>query len=155
MTFQISALPGETFAPLFDLDDASLCHRGARRCVADARPGFPCRVSLDDAAPGETVILLSYVHLDADSPYRASGPIFVRQGARRASPAPREVPHLLRSRTLSVRAYDGRSLMLAADVVDGRDLEQAVGRLFDDERAAFLHVHFAKPGCYACRIDRA
>ena len=155
MTFQISALSGEGFAPLFDMDDATLRQHGARRYVADARPGFPCRVSLEDATPGESVILLPYAHLEADSPYRASGPIFVRHGARRASPAVNEVPDLLRLRSLSVRAYDRESLMLAAEVTEGRDLEETIGRLLDDERAAFLHVHFAKPGCYACRVDRA
>lgn len=154
MTFQISALPDDLFGPWFAMDDDALRQRGARRYVADRRPGFPCRVSLEDAAPGETLILVPYTHLDTDSPYRASGPVFVREGARRATPAVNEVPHLLRLRPLSVRAYDRGSLMVAADVVDGRELEQAIDRLFGDERVEFLHVHYAKPGCYACRIDR-
>ena len=154
MSFQISALDEEAFRPLFALDEEALRHHGARRCVADRRPGFPCRVSLEDADPGDTVILLPYVHLDADSPYRASGPIFVREGARRATPAPGEVPELLRRRPLSVRAFDRDSLMLASDVVEGPALEQAIDRLFADRQVEFLHVHFARPGCYACRIDR-
>lgn len=154
MDFQISSLPDHAFRPLFTLDDEALRRRGARRCIADRQPGFPCRVSLEDAAPGETVILTPFVHLDIDSPYRASGPIFVRETARRAVPAPGEVPELLRLRPLSVRAYDSASLMVAADVVDGRELEGAVERLFADSGVAFLHVHFARPGCYACRVDR-
>jgi hypothetical protein len=155
MTFQIASLPDEMFRQWFELDEETVRQRGARRYTANERPGFPCRVSLEDAWPGDTVMLVPYAHLDADSPYRASGPVFVRAGARRAAPAPGEVPELLRLRLLSVRGYDRRSLMRAAEVVDGRDLERAIGRLFGDDRVAFLHVHFAGPGCYACRIDRA
>jgi hypothetical protein len=155
MRFQISALPRETFAPLFALTDAELRARGAKRYVADRRPGFPCRVSLEDAEPGERVVLVPYIHQPADSPYRASGPVFVREAAIQASPGPNEVPDLLRSRLLSLRAYDAGALMVGADVVDGRELEPAVERLLADARTQYIHVHLARPGCYACRIDRA
>lgn len=148
MSFQISALPREP-------DDAQSSARGAKRYVADRRPGFPCRVSLTDAAPGERVILVPFTHHDADSPYRASGPIFIREAARQASFSVNEVPELLRLRLLSVRAYDANALMVDADVVDGRELESAVARLFSDRQVNYLHVHFARPGCFACRIDRA
>jgi hypothetical protein len=152
--FRISALPFGLFQPLFALDDEQLRQLGARRYVVDSQPGYPCRVSLEDAAPGETVILTPYSHLDADSPYRARGPVFVREGARQAVPAVNEVPELLRRRPLSIRAYDRDSLMIGADVADGAEFERSVARLFGDPRVAFLHVHFAKPGCYACRVDR-
>ena len=155
MAFRVSALPEQEFAELFSLDESELRSRGAKRYIADSRPGFPCRVSLEDAAPGEPVILLPFAHQTADSPYKASGPIFVREGARRAAPAIDQVPELLRLRMLSVRAYDGQSLMRDADVVDGRDLEAVVERFFANPRVSYLHVHFARPGCYACRIDRA
>lgn len=155
MAFRISALPDDVFRPLFAMDDEALRRLGARRCVADQRPGYPCRVSLEDAAPGETVILAPFTHLDADSPYRATGPVFVREAARRAVPAVGEVPALLRLRPLSLRAYDDSWSMVAAEVVDGRGLERGVAALFADDRVRFLHVHFARPGCYACRIDRA
>ncbi len=154
MGFQISALRKEDFAHLFTLDEARLEALGARRYVADRRPGFPCRVSLEDATPGEQVVLLPFTHQPAASPYRASGPIFVRETAHQASPAIDEVPELLRSRLLSVRAYDAAAAMIDADVVDGRELESLVSRLLDNPRADYLHVHFARPGCYACRIDR-
>jgi DNA segregation ATPase FtsK/SpoIIIE-like protein len=39
-------------------------------------------------------------------------------------------------------------------LTDGKDIEAAIARLFADARAAYLHVHFASPGCYAARIDR-
>ena len=155
MSFQIVSLPLEPFAPFFALDDERLRARGAKRYVADRQPGFPCRVSLLDAAPGEHVVLVPFSHQDADSPYRASGPIFVRENARRASVAVNEVPGLLRLRVLSVRAYDADGLMVDADVVDGPALESAVERSFTDARVEYLHLHFARPGCFACRVDRA
>lgn len=155
MEFQISALPLDTFAPLFAMDEARLQSIGAKWYVADRTPGFPCRVSLEDAAPGERLLLVPFTHQPADSPYHASGPVFVRESARRALPGANEVPEQLRSRLLSVRAYDAGSFMVGADVVDGPELESLVERLFTDSRVNYLHVHFAKPGCYACRIDRA
>jgi hypothetical protein len=155
VSFQISSLPRDQFDSLFTLDEAQLKARGAKRCIADRSPGFPCRVSLEDAAPGESLLLVPYTHQPADSPYRASGPIFVREAARRASPGVNAVPELLRRRLLSVRAYDVDASMVDADVVDGRELESVVERLFSGPEVRYLHVHFARPGCYACRVDRA
>lgn len=154
MSFRIVSLPREPFAEFFALDDEQLKARGAKRYVADRRPGFPCRVSLEDATHGERVVLVPFTHQGAGSPYRASGPIFVREGAERATPGVDEVPELLRLRLLSVRAYDVDGLMVDADVVDGHDLEPAIARLFDERRVDYLHVHFARPGCFACRVDR-
>jgi hypothetical protein len=155
MGFRISALPEQEFEPLFALDDAQLSAVGAKRYIADRRPGYPCRVSLEDAAPGESVLLVPFRHQPADSPYRASGPVFVREHARRRPFEPNDVPEVLRSRLLSVRAYDIASLMVDADVVEGRDLEALIERVFGNPDVRYLHVHFARPGCYACRVDRA
>jgi Protein of unknown function (DUF1203) len=155
MTFQVSSLARDRFEELFQLDDEALSRRGMKRYVADKKPGFPCRVSLEDAEPGERVLLLPFEHQYADSPYHASGPIFVREQARNAVVSADTVPALLRTRLLSVRAYDGNDLMIDADVVEGRDVEALVARFLDDRRVSYLHVHFARPGCYACRIDRA
>jgi len=155
VTFQISALARDRFTPLFPLSTDTLAARHIKRCVADQPRGFPCRVSLREASVGERVLLLSYEHQPADSPYRASGPIYVREDAVEATLAPNDVPDILRTRILSVRAYDDRHLMPASDVVDGTALETVVERLFADERVRYLHVHLAKAGCYACRIDRA
>jgi hypothetical protein len=155
MSFQIVSLPIEPFAPLFALDNEQLRARGAKRYVADRQPGFPCRVSLADATPGECVLLVPFTHQDTSSPYRASGPIFVRENAERVSVGMNQVPDLLRLRVLSVRAYDADGMMVDADVVDGRDLESLIDRLFSEPCVEYLHVHFARPGCFACRVDRA
>ena len=155
MTFQIHALPVEPFVADFSLTDAALRERRIRRVVADNRPVYPCRVSLQDADEGDRLLLLPYLHHDVDTPYRASGPIYVREAALRALPAVDEVPALLRSRLLSLRAYDARGMLVWADVVPGTELESGIAQLFAIERSAYLHVHYAKPGCYACRVERA
>ena len=154
MNFRIEGLAPDAFQHLFWLDDESLAARGARRQVADHKPGFPCRVSLEDAEPGEEVLLLNHEHHAVDTPYRASGPIYVRKGATPWRGAAGEVPTMLRSRLLSIRGYDARGTMRASDVCDGSDLESALLNLFEDPRISYLHVHNAKPGCFNCRVDR-
>ncbi len=84
MSFRILGLPAEPFAPLFELDDEALESRRIRRFVADEPHSAPCRISLDDAVPGERLLLMAYEHQPAASPFRASGPIFVRETARSA-----------------------------------------------------------------------
>lgn len=154
MDYIVKGLPLEPFAPLFGLDDASLAERGIVRMTADAKPGFPCRVTLEDAEPGETLLLLNWRHLDADTPYRSDGPIFVRESATAARELRNAIPEQQRTRLLSVRAYDAAGWMHAADVVEGVALEPLIERLFADARIDCLHVHNARRGCYACRIER-
>ncbi len=153
MNFRISGLPAAQFADWFTLSDAELAARHAVRRVADSKPGFPCRVSLTDADVGEEVLLINYEHLPVDSPYRASHAIYIRAGEQTCD-VDDCVPPMLRSRLLSLRAYDAAGMRTAADVVEGTELEAGIGKLFSDERSQYLHVHFARPGCYAARIDR-
>ncbi len=154
MTFKISALPAERFAHLFDQNEETLRTQGVERRVVDECPGAPCRVSLEDVALGERVLLLNYEHLPSRSPYRASHAIFIKEGARQAKPLPNEIPESLRRRLLSVRAFDAADMMLDADVVSGTELERVVEHMLADKRINYLHVHNAKQGCYHARVDR-
>ena len=154
MDYIVSGLPSDPFAPLFGLDEASLALHGVVRMTADATPGYPCRITLEDAEPCETLLLLNWRHLDADTPYRADGPIFVRESARATAELRNTIPQQQRSSLLSVRAYDAAGWMHDADVIEGIALETLIARLFADPQVAFLHVHNARRGCYACRIDR-
>jgi hypothetical protein len=154
MSFRITGLAPESFTHLCGLDDEALARFGAVRYVADTKPGFPCRVTLEDAEPGESVLLLNYVHQSAATPYHASHAIFVREGASRAATFVDEIPASLRLRPLSVRAFDANGMMLDADVVDGANLEPLIERFLDNAATAYLHVHNAKRGCYAARVDR-
>ena len=154
MSFRIRGLPAAQFAHWFALGDAELKQRDAVRRIADSKPGFPCRISLTDADVGEQVLLINYEHLAADSPYRARHAIYIRAGEQTCDVVD-EVPPMLRSRLLSLRAFDTANMLTAADVVDGGALEAAIGTMLADPRVAFLHVHFARPGCYAARVERA
>lgn len=155
MAFRITGLSPEPFRHLFGLPDDDLARLGVRRCVVDQFPGYPDRIEMRDAAPGETVLLLNHVSQPADTPYRASHAIFIREGATRAYEAVDEVPAVLRTRLLSLRAFDDEGMMRDADVVEGSGIEAVIERLFADPAVSYIHVHNAKRGCYAGRIDRA
>jgi hypothetical protein len=155
MTFQIVALDGAPFAPLFDLSDAELAARGIARRTCDERHAFPCRVSLVDAEPGEELLLLPFAHHDVATPYRSTGAIFVRRGAIQARLAPGEIPDQLARRLLSVRAYDRDGWMLEADVVPGAELAAKLERVFARAEVAYAHLHNAKPGCFAATALRS
>ena len=154
MDYRIKGLPLAPFQPLFGLDETELAARGIVRMVADSKPGYPCRITLEDAEPGESLLLLNWRHQDADTPYRADGPIFVREAAMETRELRNAVPQQQRDRLLSVRAYDAQGWMHDADVLQGTELEAAIERSFADARIDYLHVHNARRGCYACRVER-
>ncbi len=154
-SFQLIALPHQQFETLFIKSDTELRAIGVRRVVIDESPGFPCRISLADAAVGETVLLLPFTHHDVSSPYRASGPIFIRKDARTAEPGVDEIPMMFRHRLHSIRGYDAAATLTAAAVSKGSELEESIGRLIADVNVSYLHIHNAGPGCYNCWAKRA
>jgi hypothetical protein len=155
MPFRITGLSSAPFQPLFGLSDAELAQRGVKRYVADKKPGFPDRIEMRDAEPGETLLLLNHICQPADTPYRATHAIFVREGATQTFDAVDQVPEVMRMRLLSLRAYDAGGMMLDADVVEGVEVEPIIERLFANPAVSYIHVHNAKRGCYSGRIDRA
>jgi hypothetical protein len=155
MDFRISALEAGEFSHLFGMDTGELEKLGVKRMEVDTHPGFPCRVSLQDAAIGETVLLLNYEHQPAASPYRSRHAIFVRESAQTAQPKVNEFPESLRIRLLSLRAFGEDGLMVDADVVHGREAEPAIRKMLENKSISYLHIHNAKPGCYAARVERA
>ncbi len=64
-------------------------------------------------------------------------------------------PASLRGRMLSVRAYAQDGMMVDADVTPGDALEVLLERVFANPAVAYVHVHNAKRGCYAARVERA
>ena len=155
MSFRICGLAASEFQPLYGLDDDRLAELGIKRMRVDAHPGYPDRIELRDVAVGETVLLLNYTHQPADTPYRASHAIFVREGASEAAVAIDKVPDALRHRTISLRAFDADHMMVDADLVEGRDLGGLVESFFANPTVNYLQAHYAKRGCYAARIERA
>jgi hypothetical protein len=154
MSFRITGLSPQPFQHLFGLTDEELAKHGAVRYVADTKPGYPDRIEVRDAEPGETLILLNYVHQPADNPYHASHAIFVREGAETAYDRTNEIPDAMRLRQISLRAFDADDLMVDADLVDGGEMDSVIERFFADPHIAYIQAHYAKRGCYAARIDR-
>lgn len=152
--FQIQALDPTPFAALETLSADALTVARARREIVKAKPGTPCRVSLEDAAPGEEVILVNHMHR-THGPFAASHAIYIRPGAPRATPAPGEVPALFLHRTLSLRAFSLDSNMIDARVIQGTDLASALTDMLKDPAVAAVDIHYAGPGCYAARAVRS
>jgi hypothetical protein len=154
MAFKISGLSAAHFTSLFTLSDAELAVRGVVRMLVDRQPGFPCRVSLRDAECGETVLLLNFEHHPVATPYRSRYAIFVRENAAEAHLEVNAVPDVLRTRLVSLRAYDRAGMLIDADVMCGSVLAPAINQMLGKPETQYLHVHNAKPGCYAARVDR-
>ena len=152
--FRLVPLSMDEFAPLLTLGDEELRERSSMWLVADAKPGYPCRVSLADAEVGERILATPFIHHDVQSPYRASGPVFVRENARAARPAVGETPTMFRHRLLSLRAYDAEGMMVAATVVQGTELEQAIVEQFEGTEVEYQHIHNASLGCFDCAVER-
>ena len=149
--FQVEGIPAYEAEAL--LQDAKSMP-GTKRVVVDAHPGYPCRFSLADAQIGEEVLLLTYEHHAVTSPYRSSGPIYIRTSSEPAVLGPNKIPKMLRHRFLSLRVYDGAAMMIAAHTTKGTDLEVLIQDIFEDPAAQYIQVHNAGPGCYNCQINR-
>lgn len=154
-SFQLVGIDHEPFEPLFELSDAELAAQEIVGSIADSHPAFPCRVSLEDAAVGDGLLLLHYLHHPVGSPYRASGPIYIRRGQARRVLAPGVVPDYVARRSISVRAYDSEHMMRAAHVSEGTGVAGVLEQLFTDLAAAYIHLHNAKQGCFSCLARRA
>ena len=155
MTYRITGLAREEFAPLFELDDAELAKRGALRVMATADKGFPCRVSLEDARTGETLILLNHVSHDVETPFRASHAIYVREAAEEAVLPADEVPTVLDSRTISLRGFDASGMLRNATIALPGETDARIREMFAAGEIAYIHAHNAAPGCFAARVGRS
>lgn len=154
MPFIVRGLDPAPFAPLYGLSDAALAARNARRVVADAAPGYPDRIELRDARPGETLLLVNHEHQPHPTPFRASHAVFVLEGATEPATFLDEVPDPLRTRPISLRAFDADHDMIDAELVDGAGLARLINRFLARPEIAYLHAHYARRGCYAALIER-
>jgi len=155
MNFRITGLEAAQFEHLFGLSDAELKAHNAKRYVADEKPGFPCRLTLEDAEPGESLLLVPYRHQTSHTAYASHGPIFIRERQAPRGECVDEIPEQIKVRLISLRAYDANGMMIDADVVDGSALKPLIERFLAREDTSYLHAHFARRGCYAALIRRA
>ncbi len=155
MTYAIKGLDPAAFSFLVGADEATLASHHAVRMTVTETPGFPCRITLDDAAPGETVLLVNHVSHEGDNPYRASHAIFVGEGARKAASFVDMVPPALDRRILSLRAFDGAGMMSEAVLAKPGETDAAIRALLADPEVDHIDAHNATRGCFAARIERS
>ena len=155
MTYRFRGLEPDNYRYLFGLSDADLAKHGAVRMIADASPGFPCRIILDDAEPGESLLLLNHVSHESEGPYCASHAIFVGEGAVRAADYTDEIPPALGRRVLSLRAFDGAGMMVDAALAQPGEVDAALRQLLANPAVDHVDAHNAVRGCFAARATRA
>ncbi|MGH6652742.1 MAG: DUF1203 domain-containing protein [Sphingopyxis sp.] len=153
MTYAITGLAPENFDPLFALDDTELAARGARRVVAAADRGFPCRISLEDARAGEELILLHHVSHDVETPYRSAYAIYVRRGVEAATYVD-AVPPVFDGRPIALRGFDAANMLRDARLAGPGEADGAIRDLFADDAIAYIDAHNAAHGCFAARVKR-
>ena len=153
MTYRIEGLAPEAFESLFSMTDGELAARNAVRVTADSPGGYPCRVSLEDAAPGEELVLLNHVSNDVPTPFRTAYAIYVRKGAEAASYVD-ETPDYLGKRTLSLRGFDEAGMLKQASLAMPGEADAQVRALFERADIANIHAHKAAYGCFLARIER-
>ena len=155
MTYRINGLDPAAFAHLINFGEEELARHGAVRLVADSKPGFPCRVTLADAEPGEALLLVNHCSHDGNNPYRATHAIFVSEGAKRAASYMDDLPPAFEGRVLSLRAFDRNGMMTDAALVQPGEADATIRRLLEVSRVDHIDAHNATRGCFAARIDRA
>jgi len=153
MTYRIEGLNPAQFAGLFAMSDEELAERNARRAVADG-PGFPCRITLEEAEVGEELVLVNHVSHDAATPFRASHAIFVRKDANPACHVD-EVPDLFATRTLGLRGFDSEGMLRGALLAQPGEADGKIRALFGQPEIAEIHAHNAALGCFLARIERS
>ena len=150
--FIISGIKRQEVGHLFGLTHQELSAKGMSKIIVDEKPGYPCRISLKDANIGEEVLAINYEHHKANSPYRASGPIFIRLNTGEAKLKKNEIPRMLKHRYLSLRAYDEEGMMIDATTIDGENLAKTIDEIFDNPQSAYIQVHNAKPGVIIVKL---
>ena len=153
-------MPGFTITPLpLDLIEeartAAIAEGRAVEVTSDDDAPYPVRCCLHDASAEEGVLLLSMRPPGADSPYMATGPVYVHRERCAGYHPQSDIPDLLRGRLLSLRGYTAEHMITGTTVVSGDVVEGAAEELLARPGTAYLFAHFAGPGCYACRMDPA
>jgi hypothetical protein len=154
MTYRIQGLSPAPFAAFFTMDDEALANCRARRIVAAADRGYPCRVSLQDARAGETLVLVHHVSHDVETPYRSAYAIYVREQARMPAVYIDELPSVFEGRPIALRGFGADGLLKAAHLALPGEADTGIRRLFEMSDIASIHAHNAAHGCFAARIDR-
>lgn len=155
MRYRITGLDRQTFAELFEMDDAALAEQGAVRVMAAADKGWPCRISLEDAKAGEKLILLNHVSHDVSTPYRSSYAIYVRGAANQTAEYVDETPPVFEGRPMAFRAFDREGMLRSAALALPGQADAKIRELFENQEIAYIHAHNAAHGCFSAKVERA
>ncbi|WP_205480459.1 DUF1203 domain-containing protein [Sphingomonas arenae] len=153
MSYRIEGLAAQQFAHLYGLSEAELFSRGVLRVTADG-PGFPCRITLEEAEPGTQLLLLNHVSQPLDTPFRSSHAIYVTEGAEEAASFVDEPPPVMRTRALSLRGFDYHGMLKACLLAMPGEADLRIRDMLKDQDVAEIHAHNAAAGCFSARIVR-
>jgi hypothetical protein len=153
--FKFVALDKSEFDLFMNLNDEELESHQAKWMTVDEDPGYPCRVSLEDAKIGERVLFMPYWHHDVKSAYRAMGTVLVRENVKTTKLETNQVPQMLLHRLLSIRAYGANNMMVNHDMTEGTALAYKLKEQFKNIKVEYIHLHYASPGCFCSRVNRA
>ena len=153
MAYRIEGLPPQAFESLLALGDGALAAHRARRVTADS-DSYPCRVTLEDAQPGEELILVNHVSNDVDGPFRSSHAIFVRCNAAETGRYDDEVPVMIDRRIVSLRGYDSDGMLRDGMIAQPGEADGRIRALFANPVVATIHAHTATYGCFLAHIER-
>lgn len=154
MTYQISGISPKPFVHLFGASDDMLAAAGAIRVTAGANKGWPCRISLEDARAGDSMILVNYTCHDVATPYRSSYAIYIGERSEFAAEYVDETPPVFEGRHMGLRAFDAKGMLRGAALAFPGQADAKIRELFEDDDIAYIHAHNAAHGCFAAKVGR-
>lgn len=154
MNFRIESLKSQPFEFISKLDEAELKQNNIVKQIVNKKPSFPCRVTLEDAEIGEEVFLFNYEFHSVSSPYKASGPIYIRPNKEQRFCEVNEVPSLFLTRLISLRGYNQQQMLIFAEVFEGKELKNKIQNAFENHEIEYVHIHNAKFGCYFAQAKK-
>lgn len=154
MTYRIEGVRREDYSGLLGLAEGELARHGARRVTANSKPGFPCRVTLEDAEPGESLILFNHVSHDVRTPFRSAYAIYVRESASAPACFVDTTPPVFAGRALGLRGFDAEGMLRGALLALPGEADSKIRALFDRPEIETIHAHNAAAGCFAAKIVR-
>ncbi len=155
MTYQITGLSPKNFEQVIGADEDGLAASRAVRVIAGADKGWPCRISLEDAKMGETLILIHHTSHDVATPYRSAYAIYVRENAAKPAIYLDKTPPVFDGRVIALRAFDARGMLRDAALAIPGEADAKIRALFENEKIAYIHAHNAAHGCFAAKVERA
>jgi hypothetical protein len=154
MTYKIEGLARASFCHLFAMNEAELAEHNAARVTAAADKGWPCRVSLEDAKAGESLILLNHISHDVATPYRSAYAIYVREDAADAAAYIDQTPPVFEGRPMALRAFDKDGMLRNAALALPGQADTKIRELFESNDIAYIHAHNAAHGCFSAKVER-